>query len=67
MALAAWRFFVSAMLLGFRVGDPAACGGRLQTLGLGSSRVATALVALGRLRKLLAGGCAQSGEVTELS
>ena len=36
----------------------AACGGRLQTLGLGSSRVATALVALGRLRKLLAGGCA---------
>jgi hypothetical protein len=36
------------MLLGFRVDDSAARGGRLQTLGLGSARVAAALVALGR-------------------
>ena len=36
------------MLLGFRVDDSAARGGRLETLGLGSASVAAPLVALGR-------------------
>jgi hypothetical protein len=39
---------VSAMPLGFRIDDPAARGGRLQTLGLRSACLAAPLVASGR-------------------
>jgi hypothetical protein len=41
-------FSVGATPLGFGVDDPAARGGRLQTLGLGSARLAAPLVASGR-------------------
>ena len=39
---------VGAPLFGFGVDDPAACGGRLQTLGLSSPGLAEPLVASGR-------------------
>jgi hypothetical protein len=42
------RCLVSAAPLGFGVNDPAARGGRLQTLGLCSASLASPLVALGR-------------------
>jgi hypothetical protein len=42
------RCLVSAAQLGFGVDDPAARGGRLQTLGLCSAGLASPLVALGR-------------------
>jgi hypothetical protein len=39
---------VSAVPLSFRIGDPAARGGRLQTLGLRSASLAAPLVTSGR-------------------